>query len=167
MCHAGQIQVSYFLGTFFFCNVQRESVAAPKLSSSPTMRDPTNHSHHLQCAAFDERRPHLRFRRSILCSVRSVVASTVSIDLLCRRVNLLRGRQKLLLPANCSGGVLELRACLAWSCLQVIKLPLHVWRSCSLYLRFNKLEVMSICSCAPAMTSRAFGIPSPSDSSST
>ena len=136
------------------CNVSL--LLHPNCHLHPTIRDPTNRSHHPQCAAFDERLPHLRFQRSTLSSVYSAVSSTVSIDLLCRRVNLLRGRQKLLLPANCSSGVLELRACLAQSCLQVIKLPLHVWLSKSLHLCFNKLEVMFNCSCAPAMTSRAF-----------
>ena len=71
-------------------------------------------------------------------------------------MNLLRGRQKLLLAVNCSSGVLELRACLAWPCLQVIKQPLHVWRSCSLYLRFNKLEFVSICYDLPCILHAIF-----------
>ena len=66
---------------------------------------------------------------------------------------------------NCSSGVLELRACLAQPCLQMIKLPLHAWLNYTLHLRFDKLEVVSICSWALAMTSRAFCIPPSPDSS--
>ena len=60
------------------CRV-KPPVAAPDCHLHPTMRDPvTSHSKHQQCAVFDERRSHLRFRRLALSSDRSEVASTVS-----------------------------------------------------------------------------------------
>ena len=89
------------------------------------------------------------------------------LDFHCQTENLLRVRQKLPLAVHWSSILLEMLPAWPTPCLRVIELLFHMWLSCVFIFASTSFEVMCICSRAPAMTSRAFWVPSSSDSSST